>query len=138
VPPTQAAPVLLNSGFSASSVGRLSATHLGSTNTTTVTLGSNNVPRKKGNSSMLSPYSERINPLSLTGITKYINFVKSPHNKRLDCSVANRKLIFVGLAKKAEQYSMATPRVPTTGSGKMAGALLTINTISLANVDLGF
>jgi hypothetical protein len=32
---------------------------------------------------------------------------------------------------------MAILRVPTSGTGKMAGALLTINTISLANVNLG-
>ncbi len=89
---------------------------------------------------MLSPYSGSINPLSLTGIAKYINFVKLPYNKRLDrldCLVANRNLIFAGLAKKAEQYSMAILRVSTSGTGKMAGAPLVINTISLANVDLG-
>jgi hypothetical protein len=33
---------------------------------------------------------------------------------------------------------MAILRVPNSGTGKMAGAPLTINTISLANVDLGF
>jgi hypothetical protein len=86
---------------------------------------------------MLSPYSESIDPSSLTGIAKYINFVKLPYNKRLDCSVANRNLIFAGLAEKAEQYSMAILWVPTSGTGKMAGAPLTINTISLANVDFG-
>ncbi len=32
---------------------------------------------------------------------------------------------------------MANLRVPTSSTGKMARALLTINTISLANVDLG-
>jgi hypothetical protein len=32
---------------------------------------------------------------------------------------------------------MAILQIPTSGTGKMAGALLTINTISLANVDLG-
>jgi hypothetical protein len=85
---------------------------------------------------MLSPYSGSINLSSLTGIAKYINFVKLPYNKWHDCSVANRNRIFVGLAKKAEQYSMAILRVPTFGTGKMAGAPLTINTISLANVDL--
>jgi hypothetical protein len=126
-----------NLGFSAGSVGGLGATHLGSTNTTTGTLGSNHVPRKKGNSLMLSPYSGSIDPSSSTGIAKYINFVESPYNERLDCSVANCNLIYVGLAKKAKQYSMAILRVPTSGTGKMAGALLTINTISLANVDLG-
>ncbi len=31
---------------------------------------------------------------------------------------------------------MVILRDPTSGTGKMAGALLTINTISLANVDL--
>jgi hypothetical protein len=51
--------------------------------------------------------------------------------------VGNRNLIFVGLAKKAEQYSIAILRIPTSGTGKMAEAQLTINTISLANVDLG-
>ncbi len=76
---------------------------------------------------MLSPYSGSINPSNSTGIAKYINFVKSPYNERLDCSVANRNLIFAGLAKKAEQYSLAILRVPTSGTGKMAGAPLTIN-----------
>ncbi len=56
---------------------------------------------------MLSPYSGSIYPLSSTSIAKYINFVKLQYNKRLDCSVANRNLIFAGLVKKAEQYSMA-------------------------------
>jgi hypothetical protein len=32
---------------------------------------------------------------------------------------------------------MAILQVPTSGTGKMAGALLTINTISTANVNLG-
>ncbi len=86
---------------------------------------------------MLSPYSGSIDPSSSTGITKYINFVKLPYNKRLNCLVAYRNLIFAGLAKKAKQYSMAILRAPTFGTGKMAGAPLTINTISLANVDLG-
>jgi hypothetical protein len=86
---------------------------------------------------MLTPYSGSIDPLSSTGIAKYINFVKSPYNKRIDCSLGNRNLIFASLAEKAEQYSMAILRVPTSGTGKMAGAPLTINTISLANVDLG-
>ncbi len=62
-------------GFSAGLVGGLGATRLGSINTTTGTSGSNHVPRKKGNSAMLSPYSGSIDPLSLTGIAKYINFV---------------------------------------------------------------
>ncbi len=92
---------------------------------------------KKGNSLMLSPYSGSINPSNLTSIAKYINFVKLPYNKRLDCLVANHNLIFVGLAKKAMQYSMAILWVPTSGTGKIAGAPLTISTISLANVDLG-
>jgi hypothetical protein len=91
----------LNLGFSAGSVGGLDATRLGSTNTTAGTSGSNHVPRKKGYSLMLSPYSVSIDPSSLTGIAKYINFVKSPYNERLDCSVANRNLIFAGLAEKA-------------------------------------
>jgi hypothetical protein len=56
--------------------------------------------------------------------------LKLPYNNRLGCSVANRNLIFAGLAEKAEQYSMAILRVPTSGTGKMARALLTINTIS--------
>jgi hypothetical protein len=76
---------------------------------------------------MLSPYSGSINPSNLTGIVKYINFVKLPYNKRLDCLVANRNLIFAGLAKKAKQYSLAILRVPTSGTGKMAGTPLTIN-----------
>ncbi len=102
-----------NSGFSAGLVGGLGATRSGSTNTTTGILGSNHVPRKKGNSLMLSPYSGSIDPLSSTGITTYINFVKLPYYEQLNCSVANCNLIFVGLAKKAEQYSMAILRVPT-------------------------
>jgi hypothetical protein len=36
---------------------------------------------------------------------------------------------------KAEKYSLAILWVPTFGTGKMAGALLTITSISLANVD---
>ncbi len=51
--------------------------------------------------------------------------------------MGNCNLIFAGLAEKAEQYSMAILQVPTSGTGKMAGALLTINTISLENVNLG-
>jgi hypothetical protein len=51
--------------------------------------------------------------------------------------VANHNLIFAGLAKKAKQYSMAILRVPTSGTGKMDGAPLTINTISLVNVGMG-
>jgi hypothetical protein len=76
-----------NLGFSASSVGRLDATRLGSINTTTGTSGSNHVPRNKGNSLMLSPYSGSIDPSSLTGIAKYINFVKLPYNDCLDLSL---------------------------------------------------
>jgi hypothetical protein len=117
----------LNLGLSAGLVGGSGATRSGSTNTTTSTSGSNQVPRKKGNSSMLSPYSGSINPSNLTGIAKYINFVKLPYNKRLDCLVANRNLVFAGLAKKAKQFSLAILRVPTSGTGKMARALLTIN-----------
>ncbi len=86
---------------------------------------------------MLSPYSGSIDPLSSTSIAKYINFVKSPYNKWLDCLVANRNLIFAGLAKKTKQYSIAILWVPTSGTGKMAKALLTINTISLENAELG-
>jgi hypothetical protein len=126
-----------NLGINAGSVGGLCATHLGSTNTTTGTLGSNHVPRKKGNYLMLSPYSGSINPSSSTGIAKYINFVKLPYNKWINCSITNRNLIFAGLAKKAKQYSMAILRVPTSSTGKMAGAPPTINTICLANVGLG-
>jgi hypothetical protein len=75
--------------------------------------------------------------LSSNGISKYINFVKLLYNEQLDCLAANCNLIFVGLAKKAKQYSMAILRVLTSGTGKMAEAPLTINTISLANVGLG-
>jgi hypothetical protein len=38
-------------------------------------------------------------------------------------------------AKKAMQYSLAILRVPTSGTGKIARALLTINSISSANVN---
>jgi hypothetical protein len=38
-------------------------------------------------------------------------------------------------AKKAKQYSLAILQIPTSSTGKMAGAPLTINSISLANVD---
>ncbi len=86
---------------------------------------------------MLSPYSGSIDPSSLTGVAKYINFVKLPYNNWIDCLVANCNLIFAGLAKKAKQYSMAILRVPTSGTGKMAGALLAFNTNSSAKVDLG-
>jgi hypothetical protein len=89
----------LNSSFSASSVGGFGATHSGSTSTTTGTLGSNHVPRKKGSSLMLSPYSKSINPMSLTGIAKYINFIMSTYNKWFDCLVGNHNLIFAGLAE---------------------------------------
>jgi hypothetical protein len=82
-------------------------------------------------------YSGSIDPSSSTGIAKYINFVKLPYNKWIGCSVANCNLIFAGLGKKAKLYSMAILRVPTSSTGKMAGAPLTINTISMANVDLG-
>jgi hypothetical protein len=88
-------------------VGGLGATHLGSINTTTGTSGYNHVPRKNDNYLMLSPYSGSIDPSRLTGIAKYFNFVKLQYNKLLNCLVANRNLIFAGLAKKAEQYSMA-------------------------------
>jgi hypothetical protein len=54
----------------------------------------------------------------------------------MDCLVSTRNLIFAGLAKMAKQYSMAILWVPTSGTGKMARTLLTINTISLASVDL--
>ena len=86
---------------------------------------------------MLSPYSGSIDPSSSTGIAKYINFVKLQNNNRLDCLVVNRNLIFASLAKNAKKYSMAILWVPTSSTSKMVGALLTINTISLANVDLG-
>ncbi len=87
---------------------------------------------------MLSPYTGSIDPSSLTGIEKYINFIKSPYNKWIDCSVGNHNLIFAGLAKKANQYSMAILQVPTSFTDKMVRALLTINTISSENVNLGF
>jgi hypothetical protein len=110
-----------NSGISAGLVGGFGATPLGSSSTITGTLGSNYVPRKKGNRLMLSPYSGSINPLSLTGvIVKYINFLKLPYNKLIDCSVGNRNLVFAGLAEKAKQYSMVILWVPTTTTGKMA------------------
>ncbi len=87
---------------------------------------------------MLFPYySGSMDPLSLTSIAKNINFMKLPYNEWIDCSVANHNLIFAGLAKMAKQYSMATLWVPTSGTGKMAGAPLIINTISSANVNLG-
>jgi hypothetical protein len=116
-------------------VGGLGATSSGSTSTTTGTSGSIYVPRKKSNVVMLSPYSGIINPSSSTGVTKYNNFIKFPYNKRIDCAVGNRNLIFAGLAKKAMQYSLAILWVPTSSTGKMAGAPLTINSISLANVN---
>jgi hypothetical protein len=47
----------------------------------------------------------------------------------------NCNLIFAGLAKKTKQYSLAILRVPTSGTGKMAGAQLNTNSISSANVD---
>jgi hypothetical protein len=93
----------LYSGFSAGLIGGLGGTYSGSANTTTGTSGSNHVPRKKGNSLMLSPYSGSIDYSSSTGIAKYINFVKLPYNKQIDCLVANHNLIFAGLAKKAKQ-----------------------------------
>jgi hypothetical protein len=126
-----------NLGFSANSVVRFGANHWGSTSTITGTLGSNYVPRKKGNPSMLSPYSGSIDPSSSTGFAKYINIVKLPYNKWIDCSVGNCSLIFAGLAEKAKQYSIVILRVPTSGTSKMAGAPLTINTISSANANLG-
>ncbi len=110
-----------NSGISAGLVGGFGATPLGSSSTITGTLGSNYVPRKKGNPLMLSPYSGSINSLSWTGIiAKYINFLKLPYNKLIDCSVGNRNLIFAGLAEKAKQYSMVILWVPTATTGKMA------------------
>jgi hypothetical protein len=87
---------------------------------------------------MLSLYSGSIDPLSSTGIAKYINFVKSPYNEQIDCSVGNHNLIFAGLAEKAGKYSMAILQVPISSTGKKARAPLTINTISSANVNLGF
>jgi hypothetical protein len=125
-----------NSGFSAGLVGGFGATHSGSTSTTTSTLGSNYVPKKKGNASMLSPFSGSIDPLSLTGIAKYINSVKSLYNERIDCSVGNCNLVFAGLAEKAKQYSMAILRIPTSGTGKMAVAPLTIIRLLLVNFEL--
>ncbi len=84
---------------------------------------------------MLSPYSGSIIPSSSASVTKYNNFFKSLYNKWIDCTVGSCNLIFVGLAKKAKQYSLAILWVPTSGIGKMAGALLTINSISSADVD---
>jgi hypothetical protein len=126
-----------NLGTNAGLVGKFGAIYLGSTSTTIGTSGSNHVPRKKSNALMLSPYSWRIDPSSSTGVTKYINFIKSPCNKWINCMVGNCNFIFVGLAEKAKQYSLAILRIPTSSTGKMAGAPLTINTISLANVNLG-
>jgi hypothetical protein len=51
--------------------------------------------------------------------------------------VGNRNLIFAGLAKKAKQYSMAILWLPTVSTGKMTRVPLTINTVSLAKVNLG-
>jgi hypothetical protein len=124
-----------NSGTNAGSVGRFGAIYLGSTSTTTGTSGSDHVPRKKSNALMLSPYSGSIDPSNSIGVTKYNIFVKSPYNKWIDCTVDNLNLIFVGLAEKAKQYSLAILRVLTFGTGKMDGAPLTINSICLANVD---
>jgi hypothetical protein len=42
---------------------------------------------------MLSPYSGSINPSSLTGIAKYINYVKSPYNERINYWLGSRNLI---------------------------------------------
>jgi hypothetical protein len=83
---------------------------------------------------MLSPYSGSIDPSSSTGVSKYNNFVKSPYNEQINCTVGNCNLIFASLAKKAKQYSLAILWVPTSGTGKMAGVLLTINSISSVNV----
>jgi hypothetical protein len=47
----------------------------------------------------------------------------------------NHKLIFAGLAKKSKKYSLSIIQVPTSNTGKMTIAPLTINFISLANVD---
>jgi hypothetical protein len=65
---------------------------------------------KKANSPLLSPYPGSIDPASSTGLIKYNNFVKSPYNKRIDCSIGNRNLILAALSKKAEQYSFAILR----------------------------
>jgi hypothetical protein len=109
-----------NLGINAGLVGGFVVTYLGSTSITTGTLGSNYVPREKSNALMLPPYAGSINPSSSTSVAKYINFVKSPYNKWIDCLVGNCNLIFVGLANKAEQYSMAIHQVPTSSIGKMA------------------
>ncbi len=50
--------------------------------------------------------------------------------------MGNRNLILGALSEKAEQYSFAILRVPTSGSGQLAGALLIINNIALENFDL--
>ncbi len=94
-----------------------------------ITIGT--MTAKKSNSISLSPYSRSIDPASSTGLTKYNNFVKSPYNERIDCSIGNRNLILVALSEKAEQYSFAILRIPTSGSGRLAGAPLTINNINL-------
>jgi hypothetical protein len=125
----------LNSGTNAGSVGGLGATSSGSTSTTTSTSRYVHVLIKKSNALMLSPYSGSIIPSSSASVTKYNNFFKSLYNKWIDCTVGSCNLIFVGLAKKAKQYSLAILWVPTSGIGKMAGALLTINSISSADVD---
>jgi hypothetical protein len=86
---------------------------------------------------MLFPYSGSFEPSSSIGVAKYINFVKSPYNEWIDCLVGNCNLIFAGLAKKAEQYSMAILWVRTSSTDMMGGAPLAINTIILVNVNLG-
>jgi hypothetical protein len=40
-----------------------------------------------------------------------------------------------GPSREGDQYSLAILRVPTSGTGKMAGAPLTINSIMSMNVD---
>jgi hypothetical protein len=108
----------------------------GGPGTTQLPISNSTKTIKKLNSISLSPYSGSIDPATSTGLTKYNNFVKSLYNERIDCSVRDRNLILVALSKKAEQYSFAILRVPTSRSRQLAGALLTINNIASANVDL--
>ena len=84
----------------------------------------------------MSPYSGSIDPASSTGLTKYNNFVESPYNNRIDCSIGNHNPILAALSKKVEQYSFAILRVPTSGSRQLAEAPLTINNIASANIEL--
>jgi hypothetical protein len=97
-----------------------SATNAGSLvgpGTTQLPITNSTITAKKSNSISLSPYSGSIDPVSSTGLTKYNNFVKSPYNDRIDCSMGNGNLILAALSEKAEQYSFGILWVPTSGSG---------------------